>query len=85
MYEMTFKTEIEDKIYQKKQELVTLSNQNKFIYMTPFCVTFGTAALKMKSIYGVSDRFVYSAFIMVVWGLPGFFEKLNVTFNDLLK
>jgi len=47
--------------------------------------TLGTAAWKTKSVYVLEDKFVKVAWITVVCGFPGCFEKLNVNLKELLS
>lgn len=47
--------------------------------------TFGTAAWKTKSVYALEDRFIKVAWIVVVCGLPGCLERLNVNLKELLS
>lgn len=47
--------------------------------------TFGTAAWKTKSVNALEDKFVKVAWIFVVCGLPGCFERLNVNLKELLS
>ena len=47
--------------------------------------TFGTAAWKTKSVYTLDDKLVKVAWIIVICGFSGCFEKLDAILKELLS